>query len=204
VVFVGSAAAGSAIAATAARNVVPCILELGGKSGNIVFADGDLDRAIVGAQSAIFAAAGQSCVAGSRLLVQRSVHAEFVEKLARASERIPVGSPLDDQTQIGPINNERQWKKIDEMVRQGVSDGAQLATGGCKPTELEATGGFYYAPTILDRVDPATEIAREEVFGPVLAVTPFEDEAEAIPWPTAHLTVWPVPCGPRTSGGHTA
>jgi acyl-CoA reductase-like NAD-dependent aldehyde dehydrogenase len=180
VVFVGSAAAGSAIAATAARNVVPCILELGGKSGNIVFADGDLDRAIVGAQSAIFAAAGQSCVAGSRLLVQRSVHAEFVEKLARTSERIPVGSPLDDRTQIGPINNERQWKKIDEMVRQGVSDGAQLATGGRRPTELEETGGFYYAPTILDRVDPTMEIAQEEVFGPVLAVTPFEDEAEAV------------------------
>lgn len=180
VVFVGSATAGSAIAATAARNVVPCILELGGKSGNIVFADGDLDRAIVGAQSAIFAGAGQSCVAGSRLLVQRSVHAEFVERLARASERIPVGSPLDDQTQIGPINNERQWKKIDEMVRQGISDGAQLATGGRRPADLEATGGFYYSPTILDRVDPAMEIAQEEVFGPVLAVTPFEDEAEAI------------------------
>lgn len=180
VVFVGSATAGSAIAATAARNVVPCILELGGKSGNIVFADGDLGRAIVGAQSAIFAGAGQSCVAGSRLLVQRSVHAEFVERLARASERIPVGSPLDDQTQIGPINNERQWKKIDEMVRQGISDGAQLATGGRRPADLEATGGFYYSPTILDRVDPAMEIAQEEVFGPVLAVTPFEDEAEAI------------------------
>jgi acyl-CoA reductase-like NAD-dependent aldehyde dehydrogenase len=180
VVFVGSAAAGSAIAAAAARNVVPCILELGGKSGNIVFADGDLDRAVVGAQAAIFAGAGQSCVAGSRLLVQRSVHAEFVEKLARTSERIPVGSPLDDRTQIGPIHNRRQWTKIDEMVRQGVSDGARLATGGCRPAALEATGGFYYAPTILDRVDPAMEIAREEVFGPVLAITPFEDEAEAI------------------------
>nr|WP_244610321.1 aldehyde dehydrogenase family protein [Microvirga pakistanensis] len=180
VVFVGSAAAGSAIAATAARNAVPCILELGGKSANIVFADGDLDRAVVGAQSAIFASAGQSCVAGSRLLVQRAVHAEFVEKLAKASERIPVGAPLDDQTQIGPINNERQWKKIDEMVRQGISDGARLATGGRKPAHLEATGGFYYSPTILDRVAPTMEIAREEVFGPVLAVTPFDDEAEAI------------------------
>ncbi|WP_046864351.1 aldehyde dehydrogenase family protein [Microvirga massiliensis] len=180
VVFVGSAAAGSAIAATAARKVVPCILELGGKSGNIVFADGDLDRAVVGAQAAIFAGAGQSCVAGSRLLVQQSVHGEFVEKLARASERIPVGSPLDDRTQIGPIHNRQQWTKIDEMVWQGVSDGARLAIGGCRPAALEATGGFYYAPTILDRVDPAMEIAREEVFGPVLAVTPFEDEAEAI------------------------
>jgi acyl-CoA reductase-like NAD-dependent aldehyde dehydrogenase len=180
VVFVGSASAGAAIAASAARNVVPCILELGGKSGNIVFGDADLDRAIVGAQSAIFGAAGQSCVAGSRLLVHRSVHEEFVVRYGRATERIPVGSPLLDTTQIGPINNERQWSKIDEMVRQGISDGASLVTGGGKPSDLASTGGFYYAPTILDRVTPTMEIAREEVFGPVVAVTPFDDEEEAV------------------------
>ncbi|GGF42298.1 aldehyde dehydrogenase [Aliidongia dinghuensis] len=180
VVFVGSALAGSAIAATAARNLVPCILELGGKSGNIVFADADLDRAIVGAQAAIFGAAGQSCVAGSRLLVHRSVHEAFVTKYARAAERIPVGSPLLETTQIGPINNARQWHKIDEMVRRGLADGASLATGGQKPAALADTGGFYYAPTILDRVSPAMEISREEVFGPVVGVTPFDDEEEAI------------------------
>jgi acyl-CoA reductase-like NAD-dependent aldehyde dehydrogenase len=180
VVFVGSAAAGAAIAATAARHVVPCILELGGKSANIVFADADLDRAIVGAQGAIFGAAGQSCVAGSRLLVHRSLHESFVAKYARAAERIPLGSPLLDTTQIGPINNERQLKKIDQMVRHGVSEGAVLATGGKRPGSLAATGGFYYAPTILDGVTPGMEIAREEVFGPVVAVTPFDDEEEAI------------------------
>jgi acyl-CoA reductase-like NAD-dependent aldehyde dehydrogenase len=180
VVFVGSAAAGAAIAATAARNVVPCILELGGKSANIVFADADLDRAIVGAQGAIFGAAGQSCVAGSRLLVHRSVHEAFVTKYARAADRIPLGSPLLETTQIGPINNERQLKKIDQMVRQGLSEGAVLATGGQRPGNLADRGGFYYAPTILDRVTPGMEIAREEVFGPVVAVTPFDDEDEAI------------------------
>lgn len=180
VVFVGSAAAGAAIAANAARNVVPCILELGGKSGNIVFADADLDRAILGAQAAIFGAAGQSCVAGSRLLVHRSVHEKFVSKYVRATEKIPVGSPMLETTQIGPINNARQWTKIDEMVQQGISGGAALATGGKKPAELASTGGFYYAPTILDHVKPTMEIAREEVFGPVVAVTPFDDEEEAI------------------------
>jgi len=180
VVFVGSAQAGAAIAATAARNTVPCILELGGKSANIVFADANLDRAILGAQAAIFSAAGQSCVAGSRLLVHRSVHQQFVERYARAADKIAVGAPLLDATQIGPINNARQWSKIDQMVQQGIGDGAALVAGGSKPAELADTGGFYYAPTILDQVRPEMEIAREEVFGPVVAVTPFDSEEEAV------------------------
>jgi acyl-CoA reductase-like NAD-dependent aldehyde dehydrogenase len=180
VVFVGSAQAGSAIAATAAKNVVPCILELGGKSGNIVFPDANLDRAIIGAQSAIFSGAGQSCVSGSRLLVHRSIHQAFLERYADAANRIVVGDPYDDNSHVGPINNARQWAKIDQMVRDGVAEGAVLAAGGKKPDALEETGGYYYAPTILDRVEPAMTIAREEVFGPVVAVMPFDDEAEAI------------------------
>lgn len=180
VVFVGSAFAGSLIASAAAKSVVPCILELGGKSANIVFSDADIDRAILGAQSAIFGGAGQSCVAGSRLLVHRSIHAEFVERYVRATERIPVGDPFLDTTQIGPINNARQWNKIDEMVKQGVAEGAALATGGRRPEALEATGGFYFAPTILDNVAPDMTLSREEVFGPVVGVTPFHDEEEAI------------------------
>lgn len=180
VVFVGSAHAGSIIAAEAARNVVPAILELGGKSANIVFADADIDRAILGAQAAIFGGAGQSCVAGSRLLVHRSIHREFVERYARSAEKIPVGDPFLDTTQIGPINNARQWSKIDDMVRLGVSEGARLATGGRRPAELEETGGFYFAPTILDDVAPDATLSREEVFGPVVGVTPFDTEEEAI------------------------
>ncbi|MBB2974019.1 acyl-CoA reductase-like NAD-dependent aldehyde dehydrogenase [Mesorhizobium sp. RMAD-H1] len=180
VVFVGSAQAGSLIAAAAARKVVPCILELGGKSANIVFADADMDRAVLGAQSAIFGGAGQSCVAGSRLLVHRSVHAQFVERYARASEKIPVGNPGLETTQIGPINNLRQWIKISEMVKQGVGEGAHLVTGGSRPAELESTGGFYFAPTILDDVAPDATLSKEEVFGPVVGVTPFDTEEEAI------------------------
>jgi acyl-CoA reductase-like NAD-dependent aldehyde dehydrogenase len=180
VVFVGSAAAGAAIAATAARNVVPCILELGGKSANIVFRDADLDRAIVGAQAAIFSGAGQSCVAGSRLLVERSVHARFVDRYAQAASRIPVGPPQREETQIGPIGNARQWSRVDGMVRHALEEGAALALGGGRPEALADTGGFYYAPTILDAVRPQMEVAREEVFGPVVAVTPFDDEEEAV------------------------
>jgi acyl-CoA reductase-like NAD-dependent aldehyde dehydrogenase len=179
-VFVGSTQAGAAIAATAARNTVPCILELGGKSANIVFADANLDRAILGAQAAIFSGAGQSCVAGSRLLVHRSVHEQFVERYARAAEQIPIGEPFLEATHIGPINNARQWSKIDQMVRQGIGAGAALATGGSKPAGLADSGGFYYAPTILDRVMPEMEIARKEVFGPVVSVTPFDSEEEAV------------------------
>lgn len=180
VVFVGSTLAGSTIAAHAAHNIVPCILELGGKSANIVFPDADLDRAIIGAQAAIFGAAGQSCVAGSRLLVHRSVHEQFLERYASSAEKIAVGAPMLDSTQIGPINNARQLAKIEQMVRRGIGDGAALVTGGGTPPDLATTGGFYYAPTILDGVAPTMEIAREEVFGPVVAVTPFDSEEEAI------------------------
>jgi acyl-CoA reductase-like NAD-dependent aldehyde dehydrogenase len=180
VVFVGSAEAGAQIAAAAARNIVPSILELGGKSANIVFADADISRALLGAQAAIFGGAGQSCVAGSRLLVHRSIHADFVERLAKAAARIPTGLPTDPATQIGPINNRRQLDKIDGMVRAAVTAGARIAAGGACPEALRDTGGFFYGPTIVDGVTADAAIAREEVFGPVLAVLPFEREEEAI------------------------
>jgi acyl-CoA reductase-like NAD-dependent aldehyde dehydrogenase len=169
VVFVGSA-----------RNIVPSILELGGKSANIVFGDADLSRAMLGVQAAIFGGAGQSCVAGSRLLVQRSVHAELVAKLAHATKRIPIGLPTDPATQIGPINNRRQLDKIVAMVGSAVAAGSQLAAGGGCPAALKESGGFFFAPTILDGVTPDSAIAHDEVFGPVLAVLPFDTEEEAI------------------------
>jgi len=180
VVFVGSAEAGAQIAAAAARNIVPSVLELGGKSANIVFADADLGRAILGAQAAIFGGAGQSCVAGSRLLVQRAAHAEFVERLAAAAGRIPCGQPSDPATQIGPINNRRQFDKIGAMVSDAAASGARIAAGGGCPDALRDTGGFFYAPTIVDGVGPDAAIAREEVFGPVLTVLPFDSEEEAV------------------------
>lgn len=180
VVFVGSAETGAQIAAAAARNIVPSLLELGGKSANIVFADADPRRALLGAQAAIFGGAGQSCVAGSRLLVERAIHADFVARLAQAAALIPFGQPTDPATQIGPINNRRQFDRIGGMVVAAAEAGARIATGGSCPEALSATGGFFYAPTILDGVAPDAAIAREEVFGPVLAVLPFDTEEEAI------------------------
>ncbi len=143
-------------------------------------ASADLDHAIVGAQAAIFASCGQSCVAGSRLLVHESIHDELVERFAAVSAAIPVGMPSDPTTQIGPINNLRQLEKIRQMVGRATDDGARLATGGAEQADLAETGGYFYAPTVLDDVDPQMEIAREEVFGPVVSVLTFRDEDEAV------------------------
>lgn len=180
VVFVGSRQTGAAIARAAADNVVPTILELGGKSANIVFADADLSRAALGAQAAVFSAAGQSCVAGARLLVQRAVHGEMVERLAEAAARIAIGDPTRTETEVGPVNNSAQFAKIGAMVRAGVDDGATLAAGGDRPDGLRDDPGYYFAPTVLSDVSPNMTIAKEEVFGPVLCVLAFDDEAEAI------------------------
>lgn len=182
VVFVGSVTTGRAIARAAADGLKPAILELGGKSANIVFADADLARASLGAQAAIFSGAGQSCVAGSRLIVHRSIRDEMVERLSRAAGRIPIGDPLDPATQIGPIANERQWRQISRMVAASEGEGASIASGGGRPGGLAADlqGGFFFAPTVIDRVTPAMEIAREEVFGPVLSVMAFDTEEEAV------------------------
>ncbi len=178
VVFVGSPATGASIAAEAARNVVPCILELGGKSANIVFKDADLHRAVLGAQAAIWSGAGQSCVAGSRLLVQRKLYDEAMARLAEAAGRIPIGRPDDAASQIGPIISERQWDQVDAMVRDAVQAGGALVAGGGRPVHLAS--GFYFAPTLIGSVAPGMAIAQEEVFGPVLAAIPFDDEEEAI------------------------
>ncbi len=178
VVFVGSVPTGRAIARAAAEGLKPVILELGGKSANIVFPDADLTRASLGAQAAIFSGAGQSCVAGSRLIVHRSIADEMTQRLAEAARRIPVGDPLDETTHIGPIANGRQWARIEAMVRASEGEGARVTSGGGRPAGLGE--GFFYAPTVIDRVAPAMEIAREEVFGPVVSVMSFETEEEAI------------------------
>jgi acyl-CoA reductase-like NAD-dependent aldehyde dehydrogenase len=179
VVFVGAPATGALIAAAAARNTVPSILELGGKSANIVFADADLERASLGAQAAIWSGAGQSCVAGSRLLVQRAVLEPLMERLATAAGKLAVGQPEDPATQIGPIISRRQWTTIDAMVKDAAGEGACIRAGGAH-TAGEGGSGFYYPPTLVDGVRLDMRIAQDEVFGPVLAVLPFDDEAEAI------------------------
>ncbi|ACL60343.1 aldehyde dehydrogenase family protein [Methylobacterium nodulans] len=177
VVFVGSPATGARIAEAAARRLVPCLLELGGKSANIVFADADLERACLGAQAAIFAGAGQSCVAGSRLLVERPVYDRFVAMVAEGAARIRVGDPLDPETEVGPINNAAQYRHVLAMIRSGLDQGARLAAGS---DGTPGEGGYFVRPTVLAEATNAMDCARTEIFGPVVTAIPFDTEAEAV------------------------
>ncbi len=180
VVFVGSPRTGGVIATAAAQRVIPCVLELGGKSANIVFDDADIDRAVVGAQAAVFAAAGQSCVSGSRLLVQRSVYDQVVERVASACSKLPVGLPWAESTMIGPINNQVQFDHVSALVKDGVAQGAIVAAGGGKPDIAGGDAGYFYQPTVLANVDNSMRVAQEEIFGPVVSVIPFDDEDDAV------------------------
>lgn len=176
VVFVGSVGTGRIIAESAARRLIPSLLELGGKSANIVFADADLDRAAIGAQAAIFSGAGQSCVAGSRLFVERPVYDEFCRKVAAGAGRIRIGDPLDPDTEVGPINNEKQFRHVTGEIARAVAEGGSLAT----PAREMPKGGYFVAPTLLRDVSNASGLARTETFGPVVAAIPFDSEAEAV------------------------
>ncbi|HRE20784.1 MAG TPA: aldehyde dehydrogenase family protein [Rhabdaerophilum sp.] len=176
VVFVGSVGTGRIIAQSAARRLIPSLLELGGKSANIVFADADLDRAAIGAQAAIFSGAGQSCVAGSRLFVERPIYDEFCQKVAAGAGRIRVGDPLDPDTEIGPINNERQFRHVTGEIERAVAEGGRIAT---LARGLPA-GGYFVAPTLLRDLSNHSGLARTETFGPVVAAIPFDSEAEAV------------------------
>ncbi|MCG7600461.1 aldehyde dehydrogenase family protein [Halomonas sp. McH1-25] len=180
-VFVGSPESGRRIAQAGAERLVPSVLELGGKSANIVFADAKLDDAVAGAQAAIFAAAGQSCVAGSRLLVQREVFEVVCERLARAAGDITVGLPNDEATQMGPVQNARQYQHITSMIEKAQQHGARLLCGGRRPEGLpQQAEGYFLAPTVLADVTEEMTIAQEEVFGPVVVVMPFDTEEDAV------------------------
>lgn len=176
--FTGSVAVGSLIAATAARTITPVTLELGGKSANIIFEDADLHRAIPGAISGIFAAAGQTCVAGSRLLVHRSVHDEVVQGIADRARTIRMGDPLDESTEMGPMAHEGQMKAVQEHIERALAEGAELVVGSETPPEQGKA--CFVPPTVFTGVRNEMDLAQQEIFGPVLAVIPFSNDEEAI------------------------
>ncbi|MBR0658116.1 aldehyde dehydrogenase family protein [Neoroseomonas oryzicola] len=178
VTFVGGPASGAAVAAACAARTIPCVLELGGKSANIVFDDADFAAAVQGAQQAIFAGSGQSCVAGSRLLVQRSVHDRFVAAMAEAARRIRMGDPLDAATEMGPVANARQFAHVRALVGAGADEGAEVIAAA--PPEGLPAAGFWVPPTVLAGLTNGARPAQEEIFGPVVAAIPFDDEAEAV------------------------
>ncbi|MEE3853018.1 aldehyde dehydrogenase family protein [Gordonia sp. LSe1-13] len=178
VAFTGGIDAARRIAANAAANMVPGLYELGGKSANIIFEDADLDRAIPGAVSGIFAASGQTCVAGSRLLVHDSIYDQVIDGIVELAGAITFGDPLEPETQVGPVAHAAHFRRIQGEIQAAIEDGARLVTGGGSPEGRDGT--LFVAPTVFADVTPDMRLARREVFGPVLAVMRFSDEAEAI------------------------
>ena len=180
VAFTGSDATGQRIYETAAKGLKRVSMELGGKSPNIVFDDAHIDNAVKGVISGIFAATGQTCIAGSRLLVQQSIHDQFVDRLVALAKTATMGDPMSMDTQVGPVTNPPQFKKILDYIDIAKGEGAKAVLGGAKATRPECGSGWFVEPTIFTGVNNSMRIAQEEVFGPVLSVIPFKDEEEAV------------------------
>jgi aldehyde dehydrogenase (NAD+) len=178
--FTGSGAGGRQIYETVARDIKSAVLELGGKSPNIVFEDADLDAAVPNITGGIFGSTGQSCISGSRLLVQRSIHDAVVERVIEAARCIKVGDPMVKGTTIGPVATAPQFKKIMDYIDVAKKEGATCVLGGGRYTGPGACGDQMVEPTIFTNVKNSMRIAQEEVFGPVLAVIPFDTEEEGI------------------------
>jgi betaine-aldehyde dehydrogenase len=178
--FTGGLQTGRGIMAAAAGTVKKVALELGGKNPNVVFADADRETALDYALTAVFLHSGQVCSAGARLLVQDSIHDEFVDELVRRAERIRLGGPFDDEAESGPLISAQHRDKVEAYVARGLDEGATLRCGGERPSEEKLGDGYYYRPTILDGVDTSMSVAQDESFGPVLTVETFSDEDDAV------------------------
>ena len=180
VAFTGSEMGGQKVYETAAKGLKRVTLELGGKSPNIVFEDANIDNAVKGAISGIFAATGQTCIAGSRLLIQEPIHNEFMDRLVSFAETAKMGDPMHLDTQVGPVTTMPQYEKILNYIDVAKDEGAQCVLGGVAASRPECGDGWFVEPTIFTNVTNDMRIAREEVFGPVLSVIRFKDEDEAV------------------------
>jgi aldehyde dehydrogenase (NAD+) len=180
VTFTGSDITGAKVYAAAARHMKRVTMELGGKSPNIVFADADLQLAVAGAISGIFGGGGQMCTAGSRLLVQNSIKDQFTKLLVEAARSVRVGDPMDSATQMGPMSTAPQYQKVLDYIQVAHADGARCILGGKPAQGPGIIGGQFVEPTIFTDVSNDMRIAQEEVFGPVLSIIGFDDEAQAV------------------------
>lgn len=180
VAFTGGETGGQKVYESAARGLKKVTLELGGKSPNIVFDDAAAEDAVKGVISGIFAATGQTCIAGSRLLVHESIHNSFVDRLVAMASTARMGNPMNLDTQVGPVTTRPQYEKILGYIEVARNEGAQLALGGRPANRPECGEGWFIEPTIFSGVNNRMRIAREEVFGPVLSVIPFRDDEEAV------------------------
>jgi phenylacetaldehyde dehydrogenase len=193
VAFTGSTEVGKLIVQAAAGNLKKVTLELGGKSPNIIFADADLEQAIQGAAFGIFFNMGQCCTAGSRLFVERSVFDQVTRGIAEIAKSMPVGQGLDANTQIGPLVSDEQLNRVTGYIQSGISDGARALSGGGRVGDR----GYFVAPTVLVDVKPDMKIMREEIFGPVVAATPFDDPNDILQ--PANDTIYGLAAGVWTS-----
>ena len=178
--FTGSTEVGSQIMRLCANNITRVSLELGGKAANVVFADTDLERCIEASAFAVFGNCGQDCCARSRVLVQRPIYEEFVERFARRTAALQLGQPLDEKTEIGPLISAGQRQRSLDYIALGQEEGAELITGGTAPAASNSEDGYFLQPAILTRVDNKSRVAQEEIFGPVVCIIPFDSEEEAV------------------------
>jgi (Z)-2-((N-methylformamido)methylene)-5-hydroxybutyrolactone dehydrogenase len=196
IAFTGGDKTGQSVYEQAARGIKRVTLELGGKSANIVFDDADLDQAVNGVVSGIFAATGQTCIAGSRALIHRPVYDAFVDRLIALARSARMGNPLELSTQVGPITTQPQYRKVLEYMDVAKGEGAVCLLGGGPATRPECGTGWFVEPTIFAGVKTEMRIANEEVFGPLLALIPFDDEEEAIH--IANSTIYGLAAGAWT------
>jgi acyl-CoA reductase-like NAD-dependent aldehyde dehydrogenase len=180
IAFTGSTEVGRSVMRAAAGNIKKISLELGGKSPNIVFADANVDAAVVGAFFGIYLNSGQVCQAGSRLAIDASLKDEFIEKLGNFTKTVKLGDPLDPSTTMGPVVDQNQFATVQRYVEIGQKEGAKIIVGGNSPKDGGLDKGFFFEPTIFDGVTNDMAIAQEEIFGPVLSVIPFKDAEEAV------------------------
>ena len=178
VAFTGGPETARHVVRNTAENFAVTTLELGGKSPIIIFADADIDSAANGVVAGIFGATGQSCVAGSRLLVEEGIAERFIDRLSERARAIRIGPPLDPATEMGPLATRRQRERITDLVAESIDQGGKLITGGQAPSAFP--DGFYYEPTVIAAPNAAIPCVRQELFGPVLSVLTFRDEAEAV------------------------
>jgi aminomuconate-semialdehyde/2-hydroxymuconate-6-semialdehyde dehydrogenase len=174
IMFTGESATGRAIARAAAANLTPVSLELGGKGANVVFADADLETAVPWSIRAIFSNSGQVCLAGSRLFVERPVYDEFLDRFVAAAEAMTLGNPMEEGTALGPLSSETHFRKVSGYLDTIAEDGGKVLTGGV------AGDGWFVRPTVAVDLPPSARACREEIFGPVVTVTPFEGEDEGV------------------------
>jgi acyl-CoA reductase-like NAD-dependent aldehyde dehydrogenase len=180
VAFTGETTTGQEIMRLASSNVKKISLELGGKSPNIVFADADLEKFAKESPYSVFDNCGQDCCARSRILVERSVHERVVELFADATRNVKVGEPSDEATEVGPLVSTKQRDRVQDYIEIGLGEGATVVVGGAAPEDPSLADGAYLLPTVFDGVENDMRIAREEIFGPVVSVIPFDTEEEAL------------------------